>query len=284
MCRSQHRCGFVPRMLGLLAAAFVVGDVCAQTAAWFGGGGYDGYDRSDTQQAMGLPYANNANGATNVLPYSAWLNGMLVSKCASATAVKVYWGPMDGETNKWAWANTNDFGFQEKLLLLTTPIIGLTPKTTYYYRFYATNMAGAESWAFASATFLTLSTPAVTNTGATAVGLYTATLNGNFTAGSSATITLYWGTNASAWGASANLGIRTEGAFSNAITGLTDSTLYYYRCHASNVFGDAWSDIAVFPTFSVLPCFVGGSYDGYDNSQPMSTAWFVESGTIISIY
>lgn len=253
MNQRQHRQNPFAWLATLLAVALLTVDLHAQTAPWFGGGFYDGHDTSAMKQALGLPYANNANGATNVLPNSAMLNGMLVYSNAAATTVSVYWGLSDCGTNQTAWAHTNDFGYQDEWALLTTPATGLTTRTTYYYRFYATNTAGEESWAATAASFLTPEVPVVTNGGASGVDAFWGTLNGSLVKGIEATIKVYWGPDSSAWGASSNLGVCAEGAFAIAVTGLTDSTTYYCQCFASNAWGVSWSAIEPFTTRAPEP-------------------------------
>ena len=228
------------------------------------GGSFDGFDRCDAQRVLGLPVVNNAGGATNALPASAWLNGTLVDAGAAQAEVSVFWGPTDGVTNKTAWSNRCDFGMSS-VGSFSTNIQSLTPNTQYYYRFYVTNDA-VEAWADAAASFITPSSPVVTtNSGATAIGPRTATLNGILTAGDSATITLYWGQNTNAWSGNTNLGTRAQGvAFSAPASGLLQGSLYYYRCYATNAYGDGWSDIAAFTTTLAPARYSGGSYDGYD--------------------
>jgi len=100
------------------------------------------------------PTVDNANGATNVLAVSAVLNGTLTSTGGLPTQVYVYWGETDGGTNFGNWGNTNNLGTNAAgpLSLIVT---NLMPNQTYYYRFYATNSAGA-AWANATTNFTTL--------------------------------------------------------------------------------------------------------------------------------
>ena len=121
---------------------------------WVGGGGYDGYDRMAVPVSIGYPVVNNANGATNVTTNSACLNGMLQATGSAPATVYVYWGTTDGVTNKGNWANTNTFGDGIEGQLFTTNV-SVNPNVTYAYRFYATNTAGEDGWASASASFLT---------------------------------------------------------------------------------------------------------------------------------
>src|SRR5690606_5207423 len=69
-------------------------------------------------------------------------------------SIRIYWGLTDGGTTFGAWSRTNLLGVQNGSF--STEIVGLTPSTTYYYRAFATNSAGAD-WADSSAVFATTS-------------------------------------------------------------------------------------------------------------------------------
>jgi hypothetical protein len=253
--------------------------------ARYGGGSYDGYDAMTVGTNMGMPFGvDNAGGATNVLTNGASLNGTLRDTGGTQTEVSVYWGPTNGETNKLAWTNRCDFGVCSALQPLTTNVTGLTPNTPYYYRFYATNAAGQEAWAAASTNFVTLGPPVVTtNAGADSIGLNTATLNGNLTAGSSAAITVYWGEDANTTSGSTNLGVFGQVPFSTEVSGLRRGTLYYYRCYATNAYGTAWSGVASFRTLAAPARYGGGSYDGYDALTVGINLQSLRQGTVITI-
>ncbi|MFC1462658.1 FG-GAP-like repeat-containing protein [Verrucomicrobiota bacterium] len=85
--------------------------------------------------------------------------------------------------------------------------------------------------------------------GATGVTTNFATLHGSAvdTAGSNAYVRIYWGptdggTNAAAWtNTPLEFGILSSGAFSTNLVGLTNQTVFYYRCWASNDLGVAWA-------------------------------------------
>ena len=58
----------------------------------------------------------------------------------------VYWGEQDGGKDAAAWANTNIWSAPQAEGNLSYNATGLTPDSTYYYRFAATNASGLE-WA-----------------------------------------------------------------------------------------------------------------------------------------
>lgn len=263
----------------LLAACLLAGPGLAG-AAWYGGGSYDGYDRSSTRAAIDYPQVNNARGATNVMATSAWLNGMLLYAGSAPASVYVYWGQTDGGTNRAGWTNELAFGTCTEGQMLTTNLTGLAESATYFYRFCATNTAGEEGWADTSASFSTPSAPAVnTGIGAAPVSYANVTLNGNLTAGVTAAVLVYWGTSTNAWSGTNNLGTRSQGAFVTPVTGLSQGTVYFYRCYCSNGYGDGWSAVASFTTATFTAHFYGGAYDGYDSVSMATALPFVARGS-----
>lgn len=246
-------------------------------AAWFGGGSYDGFDDSTGGGAPDLPQVSNAQGATNVTDFSAWLNGMLTHTGAAPAQVFVFWGKTDGGTTKANWTHNHNFGIVNEFetLSLNVPI---DSGSQYYYRFYATNSANEEGWAYPeSATFITWDTPAVTNLGYE-VGRHSAVFNGELLTGYKAEITISWGTDPNNWSATTNLGViaqqGTEAA-PNPFQALTDDllpeTTYAYRISAVNDFGTDETTLTWFTTGSNnfitsddTSWFGGGYFDGYD--------------------
>lgn len=118
----------------------------------------------------------------------------------------------------------------------------------------------AERDTMASTTFCTFGSvtetwaPKVTEgVGATNVFSTSAVLTGSLisTGNAPATVWVCWGTSDSgtnfiAWAQKISLGVRTPGAFSQAITGLTPETTYIYRCRAVNTYGESWSAAQTF--------------------------------------
>jgi hypothetical protein len=115
-----------------------------------------------------VPAINNTNGASNVMSISATLNGTLTSTGGVPTQVSVYWGTNNGGTTFANWGHTNNLG-TNSAGLLSADVTGLTPNTTYYYRFFATNIDGS-AWAAATTNFQTLTSsgPSAINLGSTA--------------------------------------------------------------------------------------------------------------------
>ncbi|MEM7394534.1 MAG: hypothetical protein AAF492_19545, partial [Verrucomicrobiota bacterium] len=85
----------------------------------------------------------------------------------------------------------------------------------------------------------------VSNAPASAVGPTSAALNGGLGLNGTANITIYWGPNdglsdPNAWSNALSLG-RVSGAFSGIAGGLRASSMYFYRCFASNDYGTTWA-------------------------------------------
>ena len=102
--------------------------------------------------AVTAPVVSNG-GASAVGTTSATFNGYLTSTGGAPTQVQVYWGPADGGTNAAAWTNVFNLGVAGVGAFSAT-ITNLTPNTCYYYRSWASNVAGA-AWAPASTNFTT---------------------------------------------------------------------------------------------------------------------------------
>jgi len=185
--------------------------------------------------------------AVNVVDTSADLVGTLNGDDANAT---VYWDTVDKGEN-FTWANSHSFGSTAVGAVLTNTAGSLIAGQTYYFRFYGTNStSGKTGWSDAES-FAALEDPSVDNgIGATDVSYTVATLNGNLTAGSMADVYIYWGTNDGAavesnWSNTNVLSDLPEGAFSDSLAGLSDDTIYYYRCYASNSVNASWASPSV---------------------------------------
>ncbi len=124
--------------------------------------------------------------------------------------------------------------------------------------------------------------PSVTNlAGPSNISSTTARLNGELTStgGQTTTVHIYWGsfdggTNPSLWSHDINLGVKPTGVFSADINGLTQRTMYYYRCYAVNLTGGIWTGSSSFSTPSTtvpLTCSYSANGSGGIPSAPMLT-------------
>jgi hypothetical protein len=245
-----------------------------QNASW------DGH-ATDFRVAVDImvPTVSDDGGASNVGDVFATFNGQLVSTGTSATAVSVYWGTADNGTNTVGWNHVVNFG-RCPTGAVSTNVTGLMQGATYYYRFCASNSAGV-AWADPAAQFTTASAPAINNgTGAMNVMPRSARLTGNFTAGGTANIYVYWGstdggTTPSNWQHMNSLGALGQGTFSCDISGLNSRTTYYYRCYAANVAGSAWAGSTA--SFQTAPSLADGAagrlkvtFAGYNNAETLT--------------
>lgn len=96
--------------------------------------------------------------------------------------------------------------------------------------------------------FTILALPSIENAAPSNVSGTSATIGANLTddGGEPADLTIYWGdddggTNAAAWDNAIAHADVSEGIFSQALTGLSPATTYYYRAHAANAAGGTWT-------------------------------------------
>jgi hypothetical protein len=243
-----------------LVSALLFGGPATAATNFFKGGVGDGY--SEILES-GLSIApldiDNSNGATGSTATAAWLNGTLVQTDA-VTTVTVFWDTSDkGAT--FAWANSSNIGVQA-VGALTAQVSGLSAGPAYFYRFYGTNENG-HAWAWPGTEFYASAAPAAVNDGASDVDASAATLNGTLSAGGYADVTLFWGVNPASWANTVNLGEVIQGAFSTDVSGLSEDTVYYYQCYATNAFGEVYSAVKEWSYQTTR--FKGGNADGYDD-------------------
>ncbi len=183
------------------------------------------------------------DGATNVLDTSAHLTATLTSTGGAPAGVWLYWGESD-EGDSWGtWADSRDLG-----AVVSAPpvdyeelVSGLTPATQYYYAYRATNSHG-EDWL--TAPFKTAGPSEIDNGTGALPGVGYATLRGNLvdTNRAATTVRVYWGENPGAWAHTNDLGVLGNGPFSTITTAdLLFGVTYYYRCYATNAYGETWA-------------------------------------------
>jgi hypothetical protein len=216
--------------------------------------GYSGRVDRVTIRCGGIfrPLITDTNGATNISVNAAWLNGNLESTGSAASAVWVFWGTNNADKNPSGWQYTNYFGASMAEGGLTTNVTGLTPSTTYYYQFYASNTYG-DCWAFPIYSFTTMAQPPTISNdgGASNVTTVAAILNGYLSSTGSAVTIVYvlWGTNSNGgagwgiWSYTNNLGTNPVSLITNYVSALTSATTYYYEFGATNSAGMAWASV-----------------------------------------
>jgi len=151
----------------------------------------------------------------------------------------------------------------------TSNITGLSPKTTYYVRAYATNSEGTAYGK--QKTFTTKAQmPSVTTGDVSNISTTTADCSGNVTADGGAAVTargVCWSTfeNPSTSDSKTTDGTGV-GTYTSNITGLSLNTTYYVRAYATNSVGTAYGEQRTFKTQEINPVF-GSFTDSRDGNQ-----------------
>ena len=255
------------------------------------------YGISTSYAALSVPSMVN-NHVSDLAPDEAQLNGTLAATGA-VYDVWVYWSTSDGTNSKTAWlAGSGDSQYMGSFTNVTSTDLShlaqsLTASTTYYYTFYASNML-QEIWAQPSESFGSLGAPTVdNNVGATGLGASEATLNGELTAGGTASVYVCWGYINGGTGATGSWqNVEPLGSvfalepFSTNITGTLFGIPYYYTCFVTNSSGGDWSPVTNFTTLSPIELLVtDGLTAHYDAGQGITTdgsgvlTWVDQSGS-----
>jgi hypothetical protein len=155
---------------------------------------------------------------------------------------------------------------------------GLSHSTTYYFRAFATNMAGTSYSSQDSFTTLILSVPEITANGSNNITATSARLMGNIAASGGSAITesgiIISSNPGIVLGATGTTSMVTgpvviSGAFGLTFSGLTQYQKYYYRAYAINSLGTGYSEedsFMVIPPVATLPYFE-------DMESTSSNAW-----------
>ena len=151
----------------------------------------------------------------------------------------------------------------------TSNITGLSPKTTYYIRAYATNSEGTAYGK--QKTFTTKAQmPSVTTGDVSNISTTTADCSGNVTADGGAAVTargVCWSTSQNPTTSDSKTTDGTGvGTYTSNITGLSLNTTYYVRAYATNSVGTAYGVQRTFKTQEINPVF-GSFTDSRDGNQ-----------------
>lgn len=141
-------------------------------------------------------------------------------------------------------------------------LTGLSVGTHYFVRAYATNSEVGTAYGD-NVEFTTIALPVVETLTASDVTAISAAGNGNVTSAGGGTISergFVWSLTANPTTADNKLVVAgTTGAFSGAITGLTQVTTYHYRAYAINEAGTAYGDDLIILTTAGLPVISTGT-------------------------
>ena len=198
---------------------------------------------ADGPDSMGSGIRLTSSPATGITSTSAVLNATLACPGA-AYDVYAYWNTTSGGSNTSQWTNEQYVGTWTNAdsTNIRCTVTGLTPDTTYFFTFRATNVVD-DLWATNVLRFGPL---AVDNdSGATDLAPGQARLRGTLHGADSADVTVFWGltdegTNGPWMNANGLPGI-SSGPFSTTASNLLYNVQYFYRCYASNGTGTAWA-------------------------------------------
>ncbi len=229
--------------------------------------------------------------ATSVTATSATLNGNLTSTggVGIPTTVDFLWDL----TTATGYSNSASAGTMTAPGIFNATITGLTCNTAYSFFAQATNSAGTAYDAPLVFTTLpcpiTITPPTVTTTPATAIGVTTATLNGNLTGlggATNATASFEYGTTTS-YGTTTTAVTPTQpmtatGVFAKPLTGLVCNTTYHFRAKATNSVGSAYG---IDRTFITGACPVTTTPPGVttDPVSALATTGATLNGTLTSL-
>lgn len=226
------------------------------------------------EMAQTPPVVDNATGASAIGATSATLNGTLTSTGVAPTTVYACWDTSDkGTASLAAWAHADLIGVRPTGAF-TDILTGLSSNTTYYYRCYAANMAGSMFASSASSfTTVTFTIPTLTSPTVNSPGSASATLGATITSAGSSPITARgtcWGTSPAPTGNALAEGGTGVGAFTQARTGLSAGTFYYYRGYAVSAAGTGYSPDG---TFWTEPASASGLAFSSVTSNSMTVSW-----------
>lgn len=242
----------------------------------------------DYMFSLGTPTVRMAGGATGVTDTAAWLVGSLVSTGSCSTSWGIYWGTADmgNTTTGWTGGFINWGAAGGAPATNSQQVTGLAGSATYYYRVFATNAAGA-AWS-AVASFTTFGAPVVNNgAGVASLGSTSASLCGQLVRGNPIPdVWIYWGTadggtTKEAWNMSPiDLGALGMGGFASAQGGLEANRQYWYRCYASNSWGEAWAPASTnFATPSGAPAVANQTPTGVSAGAATLNGRIVSTGS-----
>jgi MYXO-CTERM domain-containing protein len=251
------------------------------------------------------PPAVTTTAATSVADVGATLNGAANPSQLATTGWFRYATTNPGTCNdtfgtRAPSSGGTSLGSGGTAVAFSQALTGLTAGTTYYFCAIAQNSVGTSVGAVLS--FTTSAGPAVTTAAATSVASTGATLNGSANPNLSATTGWFrysatnpgacddtFGTRAPASGGASIGSGSTAVAFSQALTGLTSGTTYYYCAIASNAVGTSFGAVLSFSTTSAPSVTsaaatsvttTGATLNGAANPNLLTaTGWFRYSAT-----
>ena len=115
---------------------------------------------SDLDRIPAIPAVTNYTGACDITATTALLTGKVICRgcpphnvVATPSTEHIFWGTVDGGNTAAKWQHDVNLGIQPGSVF-SAYVSGLTATTTYYYRSYMRNSAGAV-WADSSQSLTT---------------------------------------------------------------------------------------------------------------------------------
>ncbi len=235
------------------------------------------YGNEDTITTLTIPTVTT-DTVSNITDSSAVCGGNVTSDGGSpVTARGVCWSTSQNPTINDSYT-TDSSGVGN----FTSNITGLSIRTTYYVRAYATNAVGT---AYGNqVTFTTLATiPTVTTTSVVSnITFSTATSGGNVTSDGGDSVTargVCWSTsqNPTLSNSHTSNGSGT-GIFTSSLTGLTAGTTYYVRAYAINSVDTAYGNQITFTTTAAGPYTFSVSAGTRVLFSPGNLQWSAKNG------
>ena len=110
---------------------------------------------SDLDRIPAIPAVTNHTGASDITATTALLTGKVIFRgcpphdvVSTPATLHIFWGRVDGGNTAARWQHDVNLGIQPGSVFAAY-VAGLTPGTTYYYRSFLRNSAGAV-WAATS--------------------------------------------------------------------------------------------------------------------------------------
>jgi hypothetical protein len=192
------------------------------------------------------------SAASSVATSTATLNGGISDTGgANATQSGFAYGTVANLSTVIA---TSTLGSQTGTASFTSPLTGLTPSTTYYFRTYTTNSAGTAFGTILSYTTSAISVPTMSVQAASSITATTATANGTIVSIGAATVTtrgFVYGLTTAYGATTTESGTFGTGAYTASLSGLTCNTTYNISSYGTNGAGTGYSSNT---TLTTSPC------------------------------
>jgi phosphodiesterase/alkaline phosphatase D-like protein len=190
--------------------------------------------------------------ATAIGPTTATLNGTVNANNGSTTVTFEY-GETAGYGRTVTAAQSPVSG--STATAVSANLIGLNPNTLHHFRAVGQNSSGTTYGADMTFTTNATNTPTVTTAAVTNIAALSATSGGNVTAEGGAPVTargVCWSTSPTPTTADNLTSDGTgPGAFTSSLTGLSETTTYYVRAYATNLYGTTYGEEVSFTTNAV---------------------------------